>query len=515
MPAGWSSIDVEDVAVDEPAALTDGPFGSNLKTSHYTESGPRVIRLQNIGDGSFVDEKAHISEQHFERLRKHEAIGGDVVVAMLGNRLPRACVVPNLVGSAIVKADCVRLRVDEAISNAAYVTYALNSQHVRSQADELMHGVGRPRLGLKWFRQLKLRLAPIPEQHRIVEAIESYFTRLDDAVATLERVQRNLKRYRASVLKAAIEGRLVPTEAELARAKGRDYEHASTLLQRILIERQQHWQEVRVMNAKGDRDARYENPATPAAGELSDLPEGWVWATTDQLFWFVTSGSRGWAKYYARSGAIFIRIGNLNHESISLDLSKTLYVDPPAGAEGTRTRVLQGDLLSSITADVGMIGLARENIGEAYINQHVSLARPVACIDSSYLAWFLTAPEGGQKQFHALQRGATKAGLGLDDIRSVNVPLPPLREQQRIVQEIERRLSIASDLENSMTVKDVRIQRLRQSILKWAFEGRLVDQDPSDEPASVLLERIKAERAASAANTKRKTTRRKGNPTNA
>jgi type I restriction enzyme S subunit len=85
--------------------------------------------------------------------------------------------------------------------------------------------------------EYELRLAPLPEQHRIVEAIESYFTRLDDAVATLERVQRNLKRYRASVLKAAVEGRLVPTEAELARAEGRDYEPASVLLERILAER--------------------------------------------------------------------------------------------------------------------------------------------------------------------------------------------------------------------------------------------------------------------------------------
>ena len=106
-----------------------------------------------------------------------------------------------------------------------------------------MHGVGRPRLGLKWFRDLEVPVAPSAEQRRIVEAIESYFTRLDDARATLERVQRNLERYRASVFKTAVEGRLVPTEAQLARVEGRSYEPASVLLKRIIAERRRRWDE--------------------------------------------------------------------------------------------------------------------------------------------------------------------------------------------------------------------------------------------------------------------------------
>src|SRR5688572_14842785 len=105
LPRGWTSVVVEDL-VSSPGDLTDGPFGSNLKTEHYQESGPRVIRLQNVGDGAFLDDQAHISAAHFSRLRKHEAIAGDIVVAMLGSNLPRACAVPSSVGLAIVKADC-------------------------------------------------------------------------------------------------------------------------------------------------------------------------------------------------------------------------------------------------------------------------------------------------------------------------------------------------------------------------------------------------------------------------
>ena len=140
--------------------------------------------------------------------------------------------------------------------------------------------------------------AATPEQHRIVEAIESYFTRLDDAVATLERVQRNLKRYRASVLKAAVEGRLVPTEAELARAEGRDYEPASVLLERILAERRRRWEEAELakMKAKGKTPkddkwkAKYKEPVAPDTSNLPDLPEGWCWATVEQLASTVATG---------------------------------------------------------------------------------------------------------------------------------------------------------------------------------------------------------------------------------
>src|SRR5205823_4765891 len=118
----------------------------------------------------------------------------------------------------------------------------------------------------------------------------------------------------------------------------------------------------------------------------------------------------------------------------------------------------------------------RDQLEEGYINQHISLARPVDEIWIPYLAWFLAARDGGQKQLLALQHGATKVGLGLDDIRGVNVPMPPLREQRRIVDEVERCFSLAADCEGAVSTNERRSRRLRQAVLKWAFEGRLVDQ---------------------------------------
>jgi type I restriction enzyme S subunit len=124
-----------------------------------------------------------------------------------------------------------------------------------------------------------ISLPPLPEQHRIVAEIEKHFTRLDAAVASLQRAKANLKRYRASVLKAACQGKLVPTEAELARAEGREYEPASVLLERILKDRRARWE------AQERRRGKYKEPATLDISTLPGVPEGWVWAMVEQLAW--------------------------------------------------------------------------------------------------------------------------------------------------------------------------------------------------------------------------------------
>lgn len=110
LPKGWTWATIDQVAAHEPRSIADGPFGSHLKSSHYTKSGPRVIRLQNIGNGKFIDEKAHISQKHYEFLKDHAVFEGDLVIRALGIPAPRACKIPSDLGLAIVKADCIRLK---------------------------------------------------------------------------------------------------------------------------------------------------------------------------------------------------------------------------------------------------------------------------------------------------------------------------------------------------------------------------------------------------------------------
>ncbi len=191
-----------------------------------------------------------------------------------------------------------------------------------------MHGLGR-------LKTLHFPLAPLPEQQRIVEAIENYFSRLDDAVATLERVQRNLKRYRVSVLKAAVEGRLVPTEAELARAEGRDYEPASVLLERILAERRCRWHE---SGARG----KYQEPVAPDTTDLPTLPEGWCWATVEQIGCVSGGLTMNAARERLPNRLPYLRVANVYADELRLDEVKSIGV---VDAEVQRVLLESGDLL--------------------------------------------------------------------------------------------------------------------------------------------------------------------------
>jgi type I restriction enzyme S subunit len=343
-------------------------------------------------------------------------------------------------------------------------------------------GVGIHHLGAEKMSEWEVVLPPIDEQRLIVAAIETQFTRLDAAVTTLERVKANLKRARASILKAAVEGRLVPAEAELARAEGRPYEPASVLLERILEERKARW----------PKGKKYVAPVAPEARGLPVLPEGWAWTTVDQLTEFVTSGSRGWSEFYSDTGAVFIRSQDIN--TFRLDLSGVALVQLPDAAEGTRTRVYRNDVLIIITgANVTISALVDVEITEAYVNQHVALCRPVEQRASPFLHLWLCALGGGKSQLEQAAYGAGKPGLNLTNVRETLVGVPCLAEQARIVAEVDRRLSLLDKLDATVELNLARCARLRQSILKCAFEGKLVPQDPRDEPASVLLDRIQSQ----------------------
>ena len=187
----------------------------------------------------------------------------------------------------------------------------------------------------------------------------------------------------------------------------------------------------------------------------------------------VTSGSRGWAKYYSNSGAKFIRIGNLTRDSIKIDLSEPQYVSPPVNAEGARTKLQPNDVLVSITADLGSIGLVTEVVGEAYINQHIALVRFKNSEQSEFMAWYLRS-DWGQKDLLKNKRGAGKLGLGLNDIRDAKVPVVSDEQAKTIVFEISGRLSVCDSIEQTVDTSLQKAEALRQSILKQAFEGRLL-----------------------------------------
>jgi type I restriction enzyme S subunit len=229
LPVGWCWATVDQTSACEPYAITDGPFGSKLKTEHYTESGPRVVRLQNIGEGNFHDEKAHISQEHFEYLSRHRVFGGDLVIAGLGANLPRACVVPEFVGPAIVKADCIRYKPNPGIVETRYMNVALNSEVLRRITAGIVHGIGRPRMNQQEIRALPVPIPPLAEQHRIVAEVERRLSVATELETTIQANLKRAERLRQAILQRAFAGQLVPQDP--------NDEPASVLLGRIQAQR--------------------------------------------------------------------------------------------------------------------------------------------------------------------------------------------------------------------------------------------------------------------------------------
>jgi len=179
-------------------------------------------------------------------------------------------------------------------------------------------------------------------------------------------------------------------------------------------------------------------PSRFGATPLGTLPRAWKIEPLGLRASLVKSGSRGWARYYSDCGALFLRIGNLTRRNINLRLDDTVRVRPPPSGEGTRTRVEVGDVLISITADLGIIGVVRDGLGEAYINQHIALIRMnKEQVNSRWVGHYLSG-RAAQEQFRRLNDSGAKAGLNLPAVSEFRVPLPPRVEQDAIAERLDR-----------------------------------------------------------------------------
>ena len=384
-----------------------------------------------------------------------------------------------------------------------FVMYFLLKEAFRKEAQGNMTGsAGQLRVPAKYLGDAPFPLPPLAEQHRIVAEIEKQLTRLDASVAALRRARANLKRYRASVLKDACEGRLVPTEASLARAEGREYEHAGQLLQRILEERRIQWE------SQEKRRGAYKEPVTPDASALPELPEGWVWATVEHLSYRIQYGTSSKASSEP-IGVPILRMGNI--QDGRLDTSDLKYL-PSDDITATQTLLKYGDLLFNRTNSAELVGKCAVFKDEIPSASFASYLIRVAFNDGlvpEFACFYISSVFGRRYIGSVVTQQVGQANVNGSKLGAMPLPLPPFAEQIRIIAEVERRLSVVQQTEVAVDANLRRAERLRQSVLKRAFEGKLAPQDPNDEPASVLLERIRAERdAAEASETQRGAGRR-------
>lgn len=421
----WPLVNLETLASDEPRAITDGPFGSNLARQHYTSAGPRVVRLQNIGDGQYIDNPAHISEGHFERLRAHEVLPGDLLLASLGEVLPRACLAPRHLGPAIVKADCIRVRLAASV-DAKWVLYSLQRPAVRRWADEQRHGVGRPRLGLGVIRRIPVPLPGIEEQRRIVAILEEHLAQLDDGLASLERVRARCTAYLAASVADEF-GQVKAKESSLG-------DLAEGVKNGIFVSR-----------AKPEPDGvpiLRIGALRPLRLDLSDLRY-----STQSVEALAAGGA-----LLAPGDVLFTRYNGNPH-----------YVGACAVVPSGVPPLTWPDKLI-----------------------RVRLRKEAA--DPRFVAYACTFGSGRRAIEARLKTSAGQVGISGRELRGVTIPVPDLATQRAIAESLASRAEQADRLSGVVDVIGGRAKSLRQTILAAAFSGRLTGRSSDTDVISELAE---------------------------
>ncbi len=228
LPDRWTWMPVEELL--PPGGIFDGPFGSNLKTSDYTDSGVRVIRLENVGHLRFISEKvSYISHEKYETLKKHTVGKGDIIFASFIDEEIRACLLPKLAVIAIAKADCFCLRPKTEFIDRQYLTYQLVDRESYNRLIEDVHGVTRPRINTTQLRKLLVRIPPLSEQQEIVRRVETLFKKADEIEARYQKAKAFVDNLSQSILAKAFRGELVSQDP--------DDEPVSVLLERIQKDR--------------------------------------------------------------------------------------------------------------------------------------------------------------------------------------------------------------------------------------------------------------------------------------
>ena len=342
-------------------------------------------------------------------------------------------------------------------------------------------------------------LPPENEQIRIVAKIEELFTKLDAGKEELLQAKARLKRYRQSVLKVAMEGKL--TE-DWRKKHGDEIEPASVLLDRILKERREKWEteQLEQMMTKGKMPKddkwrnKYKEPQAPEISKLPKLPEGWCWVTMEQISWLNPKIDK--SQIPDDILVSFVPMSAVEAETGAVDVSQ---FKPFSEVKKGYTPFKEGDVLfAKITpcmenGKMVVVPSLKNAYGFGSTEFHV--IRPINSIKPHYIYYFVSRASYRGDAASKMTGSAGQKRVPVSFLEHTLVPLPTFSEQKAIVSQVERYLSVADAVEATLDAELKRSDALRQSILKQAFSGKLVPQDPNDEPAEKLLERIKKEKA--------------------
>lgn len=411
--------------------VADGPH----TTPEFLPDGVPFLSVDGIQNGELVfDGCRYVSEaDHREYRRKTAPRRDDLLMGKAASTGKIARVKVDFEFS--IWSPLALLRVDRRIADPTFVEYALKSPEVQYQIEILCTSNTQKNISMDDIPEIEFPLPPLPSQRAIAAFLDRKTAALDALITKKERLIELLQEKRQAVITQAV-------------TKGVD---PNVPMKHSGVE----W--------------------------LGEIPTHWEPRRVKNVATFVTSGSRGWAEFYSETGPLFLRIGNLDAESVSLDLRDVQRVSPPKGAEGQRTKVRTGDVLVSITALIGAVASVRGDVGEAYVNQHLALVRPVASkVVSTWLGYAL-AGRSGVAQVEAGMYGGTKVGLGLDDVRGLWFCSPPLVEQAEISSWLDRQIGSIGKTIRQIEKQIFKIHEYRQALISAAVTGKI--DIPAEEAA--------------------------------
>ena len=459
---GADNLPYEKVGKNEPVCIADEvPFeipdswewirikslgaiirGSGIKRNETVGSGYPCVRYGEIYttyNTSFTSTVSFIPEEINEKCRHFSY--GDILMTLTGENKPDIAKAVAYLGTDPVAAGGDLAYWTAHGMNPLYLSYLLASPYVISRKVELATGDIIVHISGDKIGSILIPIPPLNEQMRIVEKIQEtecqiiQYSEKEQELTILHRAfPETLKK---SILLQAVQGKLVEQDP--------NDEPASILLEHIRTEKQRLIKEGKIKKDKHEsvifrRDTSHYEKLDGIERCIDDeipfeIPRTWYWSRLGSITEMITSGSRDWAKYYAETGALFLRMGNLSKNSFELRLNNIQRVQLPDKAEGTRTALQTGDLLFSITGEVGMLGLIPDGFETAYINQHTAMLRFLPAMRNKYLPYFLLT-DHAQKSYKGNQHGI-KNSFRLDSISDLLVPVPPAKEQKKIIRKIE------------------------------------------------------------------------------
>lgn len=495
LPEGWSKA-----TVGEVATLFRGVTYSKDQASNTPQIGMKpILRGNNINGELNFDDLVYVPEALIAPEQLISA--GDIIFAMSSGS-------KHLVGKSAKArisfdggfgAFCGLLRATEAI-NKDFLHYVFQGSDFRRAISEVSKGSNINNLKREHILDFEFSCPPLAEQHRIVAKVEELFSELDQGVASLKAAREQLKVYRQSLLKNAFEGKLT---AAWRAAHADLLETATALQQRIARERQARYQQQLADWQTAGQPGPKPKPPKPLPpltpeelAELPELPAGWEWVKLEAL---ISGVDQGWSpkcegRRVDENEWAVIKTTAIQHGRFDELENKVL---PPGLEPRTQHELKPGDILVTRAGPrvrVGVCCLVRSvkpklmNCDKAYrIRALPSLSSPE----------FLEAVLNSPRVLDVLERiksGINDSGVNLNQgaFLELAIPFCGLSEQQAVVQELESKLSEADQLDQTLATALQQSDALRQSILKKAFHGQLVKQDKNDEPATALLERIRA-----------------------